>query len=131
MDKPKGIIRIEDFINWQANIIPENFIKPETNIYVANSRFIIVVNLPGVSKENIKIELSNNELTLYAKMPVTFEINECDFYIKEFRIGAYHRKFILSETIDKSNIIAKHENGQLTLILPNHKIPDKQEIVIK
>jgi HSP20 family protein len=131
MDNSQSLIRVGDFENWKKSIIPEYFIEPNTNIYVVNDKFIIVVNFPGIPRENIRIEISNNELTLFGKMPTNFELAKCDFYIKEFKLGNYCRKFILSDSIDIDNIAARYDNGQLTLILPKYKRQDNFEIQIK
>jgi HSP20 family protein len=131
MDNPKGLVKVDDFIRWQSGVIPEKFIEPQTNIYVSNDRFIIVSNFPGVFKENIRIEISDNELTILGRMPAYFEIDKCDFYIKEFNLGVYQRKFVLSDSIDVANVFAQYENGQLTIILPKHKKQEKQEIFIR
>jgi HSP20 family protein len=131
MDSPKGLVRADDFFKWQSSILPEKFLVPETNIYVANERFIIVSNFPGIPKENIRIEISDNELTVLGRMPVYFEIDKCDFYIKEFNQGIYYRKFVLSDSIDAANVFAQCENGQLTIILPKHKRQEKHEIAIR
>jgi HSP20 family protein len=131
MDNSQSLIRVEDIENWRKSVVPENFIEPDTNIYVVNDKFIIVVNFPGIPRENIRIEIANNELTLFAKMPTNFELAKCDFYIKEFQLGNYHRKFILSDSIDIENIAAKFDNGQLTLILPKHKRQEKKEVEIE
>jgi HSP20 family protein len=131
MDTPQGLVKIDDLLYWQSKISPENFIEPQTNIYVVNDKFVVVSNLPGVPRENIKIEISDNELSFMGRAPGNFEIAACDFYIKEFRLGAYYRKFILSDNIDIENIDAKFENGQLTIILPRRKKCEKHEIIIK
>ena len=125
------LVKVDDLISWQSSIFSENTIKPETNIYVVNDRFIIVANMPGVSRENIRVEISDNELTIYGKVNTNFEMKMCDFYLKEFKTGNYTRKFILSESIDCSQVEAKYENGQLTLILPKHKKYEKKEIPIR
>jgi len=125
------LVKVDDLISWQSAIFSENTIKPETNIYVVNDRFVIVANMPGVSRENIRVEISDNELTIYGKANNNFEMQMCDFYLKEFKTGNYTRKFILSESIDCSQVEAKYENGQLTLILPKHKKYEKKEIPIR
>jgi HSP20 family protein len=131
MDSGEGLIRVDDLLSWQNVIIAENCTQPETNIYVVNDRFIIVANMPGVSRENVRVEVSDNELTIYGKATSNFEMKKCDFYLKEFKSANFMRKFILSESIDCSNVEAKYENGQLTLILPKHRKYEKHEILIR
>ena len=131
MDTPQGLVKVDDLLYWQSKLSPENFIEPETNIYVVNDKFVIVSNLPGVPRENIKIEIADNELSFIGRAPSNFETPSCDFYIKEFRLGTYYRKFVLSDSIEVENIGANFENGQLTIILPKRKKREKQEIIIK
>jgi len=131
MNSGEGLIRVDDLLSWQNQIFTENCIQPETNIYVVNDRFIIVANMPGVSRENVRVEISENELTLYGKTSANFEMKKCDFYLKEFKSANFMRKFVLSESIDCANVEAKFENGQLTLILPKHRKYEKHEILIR
>lgn len=131
MNSGEGLVRVDDLLSWQNSIFMENCAQPETNIYVVNDRFIIVANMPGVSRENVRVEISENELTIYGKISANFEMKRCDFYLKEFKTANFTRKFVLSESIDCANVEAKYENGQLTLVLPKHKKYDKQEIVIR
>jgi len=130
MDSGEGLIKVDDMM-WQNVIFAENCLQPETNIYVVNDRFVVVANLPGVSRDNIRVEISDNELTIYGRVSSNFEMKKCDFYLKEFKSANYTRKFVLSESIDCSKVEAKYENGQLTLVLPKHKKYDKHEIVIR
>jgi HSP20 family protein len=131
MDSGEGLVRVDDLLNWQNVILTENCAQPETNIYVVNDRFIIIANMPGVSRENVRVEISDNELIIYGKANSNFEMKKCDFYLKEFKSANFTRKFVLSESIDCANVEAKYENGQLTLILPKHKKYDKHEIIIR
>ncbi len=131
MNSGEGLVRVDDLMNWQNAIFTENCIQPETNIYVVNDKFIIVVNMPGVSRENVRVEISDNELAVYGKVASNFEMKKCDFYLKEFKSANYTRKFVLSDSIDCANVEAKYENGQLTLVLPKYKKYEKHEILIR
>ena len=131
MDSGEGLIKVDDLLNWQNVILPENCIQPETNIYVVNDKFIIVANMPGVARENVRVEISDNELTIYGKADSNFEMKKCDFYLKEFKSANFMRKFVLGESIDCAGVDAKYSDGRLTLVLPKHKKYDKHEIVIR
>jgi HSP20 family molecular chaperone IbpA len=98
--------------------------RPATDIVELEDGFHILVDMPGVRKEELVIDLHENELlvsgkTWYAADPST-EPNKAGrrYGHQEFGGGAYQRTFTLSDTVDREKIAAKLENGVLNLFLP-------------
>jgi len=98
---------------------------PPVNIVESNDNYELEINAAGRKKEDFKITVDKNILT------VSFEKNEEKndekidvekenkrFIKKEFVISSFKRSFTLDEKINAENIAAKYENGILTLTLP-------------
>lgn len=96
-----------------------NYISfPAVNIIETNDNYELEFNVPGRKKEDFKITVDKNVLT------VSFEKNEehkeenKQFIKREFVTQSFKRSFTLDEKINADNIDAKYENGILFLTLP-------------
>jgi HSP20 family protein len=94
---------------------------PAVNIKETESDFKIEVALPGLKKEDIKVEFENGVLTISAENKTEKEESGKDgkYTRKEFSYSSFKRSFTVNEeTIDADNIEGKYENGVLNLQLP-------------
>ena len=78
---------------------------------------------PGFQKEDFKINLDNNTLTISAEKKEETENQNEKFIRKEYKQQSFSRSFTIDENIDAGNISAKYVNGVLTLNLAK-----KQEV---
>lgn len=121
--------------NLKENAIQKNefdnqvFICPAVNIYENENDFFIVADMPGVSKENLKINVANNMLTIsgYANN----HAKDGKYILRESLSGNYFRKFRISDGVDSEKIEANFENGQLNIKLPKHDRMKPRTIDIK
>jgi HSP20 family protein len=99
------------------------------NITQKEDGYKLEVVAPGFAKEDFKVNLEKNLLTIEAEKKAEEE-NENDKSIrKEYKYQSFKRSFTLNEKIDTEKIEAKYENGVLTLNLSNKedvKAPTKQ-----
>lgn len=90
--------------------------RPAVNVLEAEDHFRIDVAAPGLSKEDFKIEVEKETLSISAKKESTKEENE-KFTRREFQYAEFKRNFHLPETIDTDKITATMKNGILSLTL--------------
>ena len=114
---------------------------PSVNILESKENFRIDVAAPGLTKEDFKIDVTQNVLTIFAEKKVEtpaspeIEIKTTPYqkYVRrEFGYSAFKRSFNLPENVDVANISAQYNNGVLEVSVP--KIEPKiikHEIVIK
>lgn len=96
-----------------------NAFSPDVDIYDTKESLVMVLDLPGVPKGDVGIEIDeNNVLSIRAK--TSFDEPEGIVY-KEFNSGNYYRAFTLSDEFDKDKINAKLENGVLQLTIPRRE----------
>ncbi len=103
--------------------------KPATNIMESDDAFIIDIATPGISKEDIKINLDKDVLT------VSYENGKEDnanYTLREFANHSFCRSFSIPETIDAEMINAKFNNGILNVVLPKKEEtkPFKKEVKV-
>lgn len=94
--------------------------------------FVVEVDLPGVKKEDIKVEVEDNMISISGERTAEKD-NDFKSHIVGRHFGTFDKRVKLPESADMNNIMAKYENGVLTLVI--HKKPEfvneKKNIVIE
>jgi len=85
------------------------------------STFTVEIDLPGVKKEDIEINVHDNTLSVSAVRNMKKEVKEDDYYMQESFYGKIARSFTLPNDIDKDNVDAKLDDGRLYITLK--KVP--------
>ncbi len=98
-----------------------NAFTPSVNTREDEKAYYIEVDLPGVKKEDIKVDVKENALTISGERKFKEEVKEDDYYKIETSIGKFSRTFTLPEDADVENIDAKSENGVLDIVIPKVK----------
>lgn len=92
---------------------------PATNILETTEAFELQISVPGVKKEDIKIDLEKNILNISSEKSAEENKDENVKYTRrEFVFGTFRRSFTLPQTIDTDNIGAEVVDGVLTVRLP-------------
>ncbi len=108
----------------------------KTDIRERKDSYIIDVDLPGFSKENIKIDVTDGYLTINAKMSSenNKEEKKEKFVRRERYFGECSRSFYVGENVEPEDIKASFKNGILSLEIPKkeekEKLPEKKYIEI-
>lgn len=103
-----------------------------TDITDKGDSFVLEADLPGFKKDDIKIDLENDRLTIKAERHSEHEDNKNGCIRRERRFGSFERSFDVSG-IDTAGIKANYIDGVLTLTLPKRPelVPDNRSIVIE
>jgi len=106
---------------------------PEVNVIENAEEFKIDVAAPGLAKDDFKIDLHNNVLTISSEKEVK-NLEEKEKYVRrEFSYSSFQRSFSLPESVNQEKISAQHKDGILTLVIPKRdeaKEKPKREIKI-
>ena len=106
-----------------------------TDIIENENDIKVLIDIPGVKKENVKITLENSVLTISASTQSESEEKDTEgnYIRRERRSGEYTRSFNVSENLSKDDIKAKLEDGTLTLTIPKNieKESESQTIEIE
>jgi HSP20 family protein len=95
-----------------------------------DKNFFVKAEIPGVTKEDIKVAVEGNQVSLSAEVKKESEEKEGSKVIRSERyFGCVSRSFTLSESVDQAAATAKYDNGVLQLTLP--KKPSGQSHVLK
>lgn len=113
-----------DLFDWNnANFSVTNTTLPAVNVKETAESFVVEMAAPGMRKEDFKVELNNNVLTISSEQKHQHEEKESNRYTrKEFSYQSFQRSFELSrEAVDADKIQAKYENGLLHLTIPKRE----------
>jgi len=91
---------------------------PKVDIYETDKAFELQVVVPGVSKEDFKLDLNENYLTISGERKFSRETKENHFHSVETQFGSFSRSFALPDNVDANKISAKYVNGILEVTLP-------------
>lgn len=91
---------------------------PRVDIWEEEKAFEIHVAVPGVTKEDFKIEVNDHVLTVSGERKFSKERKEQAYQSVETQYGAFKRTFTLPENVDEGNISARYVNGILEVTVP-------------
>jgi HSP20 family protein len=110
-----------DLFNWgNSNFSNTNTTIPAVNIKETAENYEVEVAAPGMTKNDFKVELDGNMLTISSERTNQQEDNENERYsCKEFSYQSFQRTFTLQrDVVDIDKIQAKYESGLLHLLIP-------------
>ena len=120
---------LEDiFSNAEGNVSrrSSSATLPSVNIADNDENFTIEFAVPGLKKEDFKINLDNNVLTVSSDREESKEEKETNYTRREFNYTAFQRSFTLPDTADGDKISAEYKDGILKI-----EIPKKEEAKVK
>jgi HSP20 family protein len=118
----------KELIEKEEKTVPSNYYVPYTDIHETDDALTVVMEMPGVEKENIDITVHEGVLSVEARIDFS-NYAEMQPVYTEYNVGHYARKFSLSRTIDQGKISAEVQDGVLTLTLP--KAEEAKPMTIK
>ena len=100
--------------------------RPAIEIKQSENDYKVKVQLPGVNKDDIEVELDNDFMTISAKIEEEKEEKDQDeknmkYHTCEFRYGKYKRTISFDHAIRSEDAKAVYKNGILTITLPKQK----------
>ncbi|MEN6551780.1 MAG: Hsp20/alpha crystallin family protein [Methanobacterium sp.] len=103
--------------------------KLATDVIETDGNIIVKADIPGVKKEDIVIDLTDDSIEIFAKFEEETEEEGKNFIKKERRYGEARRSLILPEAVKVKEASAKFDNGVLTVTLP--KLEEKKRFQVK
>lgn len=117
------------FVDWNWNHTDAS--TPAVNVEENDKEFLIDVAAPGLDKQDFKVNIDNNVLTISSQKESKNEENRDGYLRREFNYSSFSRAFTLPENTEASKIKASHKNGVLSISIPKSEIKAKQTTEIK
>lgn len=90
---------------------------PNVNIYEGATAYQIELAAPGLTKEDFKIDLKKDNLSVWAEKKAVETDVKKDYSRKEFEYSSFARSFVLPEGVDTDKITAEYNSGILTITI--------------
>ncbi len=109
-----------DWYDWSnQNFSLTNTTIPSVNIKATENEFVVEMAAPGMGKEDFKIDLNNNLLTISSEKQTDNKVDEGENITRrEFSYQSFSRSFTLPAIVETDKITAKYFNGILTVNIP-------------
>lgn len=122
--------RTNDFVPTSFNALVDQFFNdtvsrtggstfyPKTDVAETEKAFEIQLAVPGMNKEDFKLELNEKYLTISGERKFNEEKKDKNFHTIETYYGSFSRSFKLPDNVDATKINANYNNGILEVTLP-------------
>ena len=100
------------------------FLRPAMDVVENENNITVRVDLPGLSGDDVHVEMEDNVLTIKGEIGDTIEKDGERYHYRERYSGSFQRSLRLPNTIDADKIDASFDNGVLNIVLP--KLPQAQ-----
>ena len=104
--------------------------NPPVDLYEKDDLFVIKAELPGVDKNDIKVDLKDRVLTLSGERASDSEVKEENYYRKERSYGKFQRVFTLPADVDSDKITAEFKAGVLRVEIPKPEGKKAKKVTI-
>ena len=95
-------------------------IKPQANIYEDDKNYFLEMEVPGVDKKDISVEVKIRTLIIKGEKQKPKKENKQNIHLRETWSGIFQREFTIGKHINIKKIAAAHKNGILHINLPKN-----------
>lgn len=124
-----------DFFDQMEQLLAaptERAFKPAAEAIEHKDHYFMSFDLPGMKKENIRIEIKDNVLIVAGeRKQETRDEGEQKAQVFERQYGSFYRSFTLPTAVNEEKIVAQYEDGVLSLTLPKIPIAQPKKIQIQ
>jgi HSP20 family molecular chaperone IbpA len=106
----------KELVSKEEKTVPTRYYVPNTDIHETEDSLTVVMEVPGVEKKDIEVNLENDVLRVEGRIDFG-KYEGLDPLYTEYNVGHFARAFTLSREIDQQQISAQLEDGVLTLTL--------------
>jgi HSP20 family protein len=122
----------EDVFNDKLSPFFSSMMTPSFKVDISedDNSIFIEADMPGVNKEDIKVSMDNDLLSITAERTQSEEEKKKGFHRVERSWGCISRSFTLGENVNTEKIEAKYDNGVLKIVIPKVEPTQKKETAI-
>ena len=103
---------------------------PAVDIYETKESIVLNVELPGVTKEDIYLEVKDSTLTIKGEKKLEKDVKEENFHRMERTYGSFTRAFTLPSTVQQDRVKAKFRDGILEIMIPKAEEAKPKQIKV-
>jgi HSP20 family protein len=115
--------------DWLDDVTAGSGAFPPVNIFQRGSDFVAIIEIPGVGKDDLNLEVRGNTIRIFGKKSIEYDAN-ASMHRRERVTGTFDRTISLPVQIDSEHIVAEYRNGILSLSLPRAESDKPKSIKI-
>ena len=115
--------------DWLDDVTGGSGAFPPVNIFQRGSDFVAIIEIPGVGKDDLNLEVRGNTIRIFGKKSIEYDAN-ASMHRRERVTGTFDRTISLPVQIDSDHIVAEYRNGILSLSLPRAESDKPKSIKI-
>lgn len=104
---------------------------PAVNVEEQEDSILLTAELPGMTEEDIEVNIENNVLTIAGEKSSEREESEGRFHLVERSFGSFRRSFALPRAVDSENVSAEVANGVVTISIPKAPEARSRKVSVK
>ena len=117
-------------IGHMAEAADSRLWNPAVDLYEKDDHYVIKAELPGVDKDDIKVDLKDHVLTLSGERTYDNEVKEENYCRRERSYGKFRRAFSLPTDVDSDKITAEYKDGVLRVEVPKPEAQKPKQVTI-
>lgn len=129
----RDFLDLENLFDGGSWLKPFERTVPAVNVYENNKNFMVDVVAPGFKKDDFKVSVDEDMLTISAEAQKKSESEDVEYNRREFSYSSFTRSFCLPDNASKDSIDANYSDGILKLTIPKteNKAKSSKKIPIK
>lgn len=112
-------------------IVPFGYRMPYVDVVETDKEVIATAEMPGLEKQDIKINLTEDRLEISVEAKREEERKEKGYVYRERRYGGYYRSISLPAPVDPNNSKATYQNGILEIRMPKTEVKEKKLLSVE
>jgi HSP20 family protein len=105
----------------RLGLLAGNSWAPQVEVFERNNQLIVRADLPGMTKDNVKVDIDDNSLVISGERKTEREENEEGYYQSERAYGTFYRQIPLPSGVRAEEANADFRNGVLEITIPTSK----------
>ncbi len=105
--------------------------SPSVDLQETSKEYFFRFDIPGVKKEDVKIEVESSTLTVSGERRAEKEEKDAKRHLTETYYGSFMRSFSLPQIIDQSKVIAEYKDGILKITIPKTAPSNTKTVAIQ
>ena len=123
-----------EWFDNDTNFLGRQFHIPSVNITENKDEYSVSLAVPGMKKDDFKIDVNGNMLTISCEKDETKKEKDKKYTRKEYSYSSFSRSFTLPDEVNREKIDARYEDGLLKISLPRKEEAKKtaaKQIAVK
>ena len=120
---PSFLTRGRELLRREAGLVPAEW-SPKIDVLEREGQFVVRADLPGMNKEDVKVDVSNDRLTIHGERKEEKKEEREGCCYSERRYGSFYRAIPLPEGVDAAKTTADFRKGVLEITMPSTARPE-------